>query len=92
MRPGRALTDGGDGSGRAVFVSRDAGGCRRLERERLDKEIAKLEKELDATVRKLSNASFVEKAPPDVVAEHKQRKIDFAEKLKQLRAARASLG
>ena len=42
-------------------------------------------------MRKLSNSSFVDKAPPEVVAEHKQRQVDFAEKLTQLRAARASL-
>ena len=65
-------------------MSADAG----AERERLDKEIAKLEKELEATVRKLSNSSFVDKAPPEVVAEHKQRQVDFTEKLTQLRAAR----
>ncbi|MEP6822133.1 MAG: valine--tRNA ligase [Chthoniobacterales bacterium] len=68
-----------------------SGGDEDAERERLDKEIAKLEKDLEATVRKLSNSSFVDRAPPEVVEEHKQRKIDFAEKLKQLRAARSSL-
>ena len=67
------------------------GGDKDAERERLEKEIGKLEKELEATVRKLSNSSFVDKAPPEVVAEHQQRKIDFAEKLKQLRAAREIL-
>ncbi|MDQ6625284.1 MAG: valine--tRNA ligase [Verrucomicrobiota bacterium] len=61
------------------------------ERERLDKEIGKLEKELDATDKKLSNASFVDRAPADVVAEHRQRKVEFAEKLTQLRRARESL-
>ncbi len=68
-----------------------AGGDKEAEGERLDKEIAKLEKDLEATVRKLSNASFVDKAPREVVAEHKKRQTDFSEKLKQLRAARASL-
>ncbi len=61
------------------------------ERDRLDKEIAKVEKESEATHRKLSNASFIDKAPREVVAEHRQRKIDFAEKLAQLRVARAAL-
>ncbi|HMJ06601.1 MAG TPA: valine--tRNA ligase [Chthoniobacterales bacterium] len=68
-----------------------AGGDKEAEGERLDKEIAKLEKELEATVRKLANSSFVDRAPADVVAEHRQRETDFREKLKQLRAARASL-
>ena len=67
------------------------GGDKAAERERLGKEIAKLEKELEATERKLTNQSFVDRAPAEVVAEHRQRKIDFAEKLKQLRAARESL-
>ncbi|MFN2477074.1 MAG: valine--tRNA ligase [Chthoniobacterales bacterium] len=61
------------------------------ERERLDKEIAKLEKEFDATAKKLANSSFVDRAPADVVAEHRQRKTEFAEKLVQLRRARESL-
>ncbi|HEY0368710.1 MAG TPA: class I tRNA ligase family protein, partial [Chthoniobacterales bacterium] len=60
------------------------------ERQRLEKEIAKVEQELEATERKLRNSSFVDKAPPAVVAEHRQRKKDFTEKLAQLRRARDS--
>ncbi|MEP6808851.1 MAG: class I tRNA ligase family protein, partial [Chthoniobacterales bacterium] len=67
------------------------GGDKEAEAERLDREIAKLETDLQATVRKLSNSSFVDKAPPEVVTEHKQRQVDFTEKLTQLRAARQSL-
>jgi valyl-tRNA synthetase len=55
------------------------------EKERLAKEIAKLEAEL-ATVRaKLSNQSFVDRAPAVVVAEHRQRELNFLKKLEQLR-------
>jgi valyl-tRNA synthetase len=55
------------------------------ERERIAKEIAKLEAEL-ATVRaKLANQSFVQRAPSAVVAEHRQREINFLRKLEQLR-------
>jgi len=55
------------------------------ERERIAKEIAKLEAEL-ATVRaKLANESFVQRAPPEVVAEHRRRAISFLRKLEQLR-------
>jgi valyl-tRNA synthetase len=61
------------------------------ERERLDKEIGKLEKDLEATARKLANSSFVDNAPREVVEEHRQRKAMFGEKLAQLRAARAAL-
>ena len=55
------------------------------ERERIAKEMAKLEAEL-ATVRaKLANESFVQRAPPEVVAEHRRREISFLRKLEQLR-------
>jgi valyl-tRNA synthetase len=60
-------------------------------RDRLDKEIAKLEDELQTVEAKLSNASFVDKAPPAVVQEHRQRKTDFSEQLMQLRKARAAM-
>ena len=68
-----------------------AGGDKSAERERLDKEIAKLENELRVVEAKLANASFVDKAPPAVVQEHRQRKTDFSEQLAQLRKARAAM-
>jgi valyl-tRNA synthetase len=68
-----------------------AGGDESAERDRLDKEIAKLENELRTVEAKLSNASFVDKAPPAVVQEHRQRKTDFSEQLTQLRKARAAM-
>jgi valyl-tRNA synthetase len=61
------------------------------ERERLDKEIARLEGELRTVEAKLSNASFVARAPAAVVQEHQQRKNDFSEQLAQLRQARAAM-
>jgi len=61
------------------------------ERERLDKEIAKLEADLKATKAKLGNQSFVERAPKDVVEEHRRRRDDFNARLMQLRKARESL-
>jgi valyl-tRNA synthetase len=61
------------------------------EGERLDKEIAKLEAELKATEAKLANASFLERAPKEVVQEHQCRRDDFNARLAQLRKARASL-
>src|SRR6266581_1312949 len=64
---------------------------RAIERERLDKEIAKLEAELKATEAKLANASFIERAPKQVVEEHQRRGADFSARLAQLRKARASL-
>jgi valyl-tRNA synthetase len=64
---------------------------RAAERERLDKEIAKLEADLKATEAKLGNQSFVERAPKDVVEEHRRRRDDFKARLTQLRKARESL-
>jgi valyl-tRNA synthetase len=68
-----------------------AGGDKAAERDRLDKEIARLENEQRTVEAKLSNASFVERAPAAVVQEHRQRKIDFSEQLAQLRQARAAM-
>jgi len=64
---------------------------RAAERERLDREIAKLEAELRATEAKLANASFIERAPKEVVEEHQRRRDDFNARLVQLWKARASL-
>src|SRR5881398_998797 len=64
---------------------------RAAERERLDREIAKLEAELRATEAKLANASFLERAPKEVVEEYQRRRADFSARLAQLRKARASL-
>ncbi len=61
------------------------------ERERLDKEIAKMEKELETVTQKLGNRSFVDRAPAAVVQEHEKRKADFAGRLAQLREARGAL-
>jgi valyl-tRNA synthetase len=55
------------------------------ERERIAKEIAKLEAELATVQAKLANKSFVQRAPSAVVAEHRQREINFLRKLEQLR-------
>jgi valyl-tRNA synthetase len=68
-----------------------AGGDKAAERDRLEKEIARLEIELRTVEAKLSNASFVERAPAAVVQEHRQRKTDFSDQLAQLRQARAAM-
>ena len=64
---------------------------RAAERDRLDKEIAKLEAELKATEAKLANSSFIERAPKEVVEEHQRRRDDFSARLAKLRTARGSL-
>jgi valyl-tRNA synthetase len=55
------------------------------ERARLGKEISRLEGEIGKAETKLGNASFVDRAPPAVVAQEKQRLEDFRAKLKDLR-------
>ena len=54
------------------------------ELERLNKEIDKLEKENARISGKLSNASFVDKAPAAVVEKEKEKQSDISSKLKNL--------
>jgi len=61
------------------------------ERDRLDKEIAKIEAELQTVENKLKNKSFVDRAPPAVVEEHRRRLKDFSAQLAKLKQARAGL-
>ena len=62
------------------------------ERERLSKEIARLESETAKAQGKLANQSFVAKAPPLVVAQEKERLARFSSTLEQMRAQLAKLG
>jgi len=62
------------------------------ERERLGKEIAKLENETTKAQAKLANESFVAKAPPQVVVQEKERLARFSATLEQMRAQLAKLG
>jgi valyl-tRNA synthetase len=64
---------------------------RDAERARQDKEIGKIEKELRTVEDKLSDKSFVERAPAAVVEEHRQRLKDFSVQLTKLKQARAAL-
>jgi valyl-tRNA synthetase len=61
------------------------------ERERLDKEIAKVEADLRVVEGKLSNRSFVDRAPRDVVELNRQRQKNYTEQLKKLKEARDKL-
>ncbi len=62
------------------------------ERARIDKEVARLQGELDKTVAKLSNEAFVAKAPASVIAQERQRQTTFADTLVKLQAQRTRLG
>jgi len=61
------------------------------ERQRLDKEIARIEVEMRAVEEKLGNKSFVDRAPAAVVEEHRRRLKDFSVQLEKLKHARESL-
>jgi valyl-tRNA synthetase len=64
---------------------------RDTERDRLDKQIAKIEAELRTVENKLKNKSFVDRAPAAVVEEHRQRHKDFSAQLAKLKQAREAL-
>ena len=64
---------------------------REAERARLAKEIARLEGEIKKAEGKLGNASFVDRAPPAVVAQERARLEDFAGMLQKLRAQHTRL-
>jgi valyl-tRNA synthetase len=61
------------------------------ERERLEKEIARLEGELVKAEAKLGNESFVARAPAAVVAQERQRLADFNATLDRVRLQRRRL-
>jgi valyl-tRNA synthetase len=61
------------------------------ERERLDKEISRMEAELAKTHAKLANESFVARAPTAVVDQEKKRMEEFSATLAQLQTQRAKL-
>ena len=55
------------------------------EKERLKKEIDKLEKQIASAQAKLGNESFVARAPAAVVEQEKQRVADFGATLDKLK-------
>jgi len=73
-----------------IFLATSAGD-KAGERERLNKEIAKIESELRTVGAKLENKSFVDRAPAAVVEDHRQRQKDFSAQLAKLKQAREAL-
>jgi valyl-tRNA synthetase len=63
----------------------------KAERERLSKEIARLEGEINKANGKLSNESFVARAPAEVVAQEKERVANFSATLAKIREQFAKL-
>jgi len=61
------------------------------ERERLGKEISKVEGDLVTVRKKLANDNFLQRAPAKVVEEHRQREADFLKTLDQLKTALEAL-
>ena len=62
-----------------------------VERERIAKEIGRLEGEIRRVNGKLSNQSFVDKAPVEVVAQERERLARFSSTLDELRDQHAQL-
>ena len=62
------------------------------ERERLDREIARVDGEARKAAGKLGNASFVDRAPAAVVAQERERLAGFEATLARLRDQRGRLG
>ncbi len=54
------------------------------EEKRLNKEIAKIEKDIDFLSKKLENPSFVERAPAEVVVKEREKIAEFANKKRLL--------
>ena len=58
-----------------------------VDRERLSKEIAELEKVIANSQRQLSNEAFIAKAPEKIVAGMRQKQAEYETQLAKLRAA-----
>ena len=57
------------------------------EKARLTKELEKIETEIAKAEQKLANPNFTQKAPPQVLEEHKKRLVEWQTKRAQARSA-----
>ena len=55
------------------------------EKNRVEKELNKIEKDIIVLVKKLSNENFIDKAPPEVIEKDRQRKKILSEKQARLK-------
>jgi len=62
------------------------------EKERLERQLQKLDKDLAAMAKKLDNAGFLERAPAELVAKERARQAELEEARSQLAAALQKLG
>ncbi|MGN6643644.1 MAG: hypothetical protein ACTHKU_11670, partial [Verrucomicrobiota bacterium] len=56
------------------------------------KEKEKIESEITKVEQKLANPSFAQKVPPQVLAEHQQRLLDWKAKLDHVKTSLEALG
>ncbi len=63
-----------------------------VERARLQKEIKRLEQQLESLNHKLHSTDFLKKAPDDVIDREKRKKADFESNLEKLKSNLESLG
>jgi len=61
------------------------------EKARLKKELEKIESEILKAEQKLTNPAFTQKAPPQVLAEHQKRLVEWREKRERVNAKLAEL-
>ena len=57
------------------------------EKTRLTKELEKIESEISKVEQKLNNPAFAQKVPATVLEEHKQRLVEWQDKLAHTKAA-----
>jgi valyl-tRNA synthetase len=62
------------------------------ERDRLARELKKIEKDLAAAEKKLGNEGFLSRAPAEVVEQERARKTELTDRMAQMRAALDRLG
>lgn len=77
--------------GHQVYLELEGLIDRKVERERISREIAKTEKFAEATKAKLSNQNFADKAPPEVVKKENEKYLGILENLEKLKRSLEAL-